>query len=39
MSVFQPTLLQFLEELTRNNNRPWFQENKARRTAIPRIIP
>lgn len=27
---FQITLFQFLEELGVNNNRPWFQENKAR---------
>jgi uncharacterized protein (TIGR02453 family) len=27
---FEPTLFQFLEELTDNNNRPWFQENKGR---------
>ena len=27
---FEPTLFQFLEELTDNNNRPWFQKNKLR---------
>jgi len=27
---FQPTLFQFLEDLTQNNNRAWFQENKQR---------
>lgn len=27
---FEPTLFQFLEDLTDNNNRPWFQENKQR---------
>ena len=27
---FEPTLFQFLEDLTDNNNRPWFQENKHR---------
>jgi uncharacterized protein (TIGR02453 family) len=27
---FDPTLFQFLEELSNNNNRPWFQENKSR---------
>lgn len=27
---FEPTLFQFLEELTDNNHRPWFQENKHR---------
>ena len=27
---FEPTIFQFLEELTDNNNRPWFQENKGR---------
>lgn len=27
---FEPTIFQFLEELTDNNNRPWFQENKRR---------
>jgi uncharacterized protein (TIGR02453 family) len=27
---FQPTIFQFLEDLAENNNRPWFQENKAR---------
>jgi uncharacterized protein (TIGR02453 family) len=27
---FEPTILQFLEELTDNNNRPWFEENKRR---------
>jgi len=26
----EPTLLQFLEELRDNNNRPWFQANKGR---------
>jgi uncharacterized protein (TIGR02453 family) len=26
----EPTLLQFLEELKDNNNRPWFQANKGR---------
>ena len=28
--TFQPALLQFLEELTHNNNRAWFQGNKPR---------
>ncbi len=27
---FEPTIFQFLEELSSNNNRPWFQENKPR---------
>lgn len=27
---FEPALFQFLEDLTDNNNRPWFQENKNR---------
>jgi len=27
---FEPTILQFLEELADNNNRPWFQDNKWR---------
>ena len=27
---FEPTLIQFLEELMENNNRSWFQENKRR---------
>jgi uncharacterized protein (TIGR02453 family) len=27
---FQPTLLEFLEQLADNNNRPWFDENKRR---------
>ena len=27
---FEPTIFQFLEELSGNNNRPWFQENKRR---------
>ena len=27
---FKPTLFQFLEDLTDNNNRPWFQQNKNR---------
>lgn len=27
---FEPTILQFLEELADHNNRPWFQENKWR---------
>jgi len=27
---FQPAILQFLEELADNNNRPWFQANKSR---------
>ena len=27
---FEPTLFQFLEDLTDNTNRPWFQENKHR---------
>jgi uncharacterized protein (TIGR02453 family) len=27
---FEPETLQFLEELSTNNNRPWFKENKAR---------
>jgi uncharacterized protein (TIGR02453 family) len=27
---FDPTLFQFLDELTDHNNRPWFQENKGR---------
>jgi uncharacterized protein (TIGR02453 family) len=27
---FQPTLIEFLEELADNNNRPWFQVNKCR---------
>ena len=26
---FQPALFEFLERLADNNNRPWFQENKA----------
>lgn len=26
---FQPALFQFLKKLAANNNRPWFQENKA----------
>jgi uncharacterized protein (TIGR02453 family) len=29
-SGFEPTIIQFLEELAENNNRPWFQENKRR---------
>lgn len=28
--IFKPELLQFLEELTHNNNRAWFHENKWR---------
>jgi uncharacterized protein (TIGR02453 family) len=28
--AFEPTLFQFLEELVDHNNRPWFQEHKAR---------
>ena len=27
---FEPSLLQFLEELRHNNHRPWFQANKGR---------
>jgi len=27
---FRPTLIEFLEELAANNNRPWFQANKGR---------
>ena len=27
---FEPSLFAFLEELSRNNNRAWFQENKTR---------
>jgi len=27
---FRPTLLEFLEQLADNNNRPWFQANKGR---------
>ena len=27
---FEPTIFQFLEELSDNNNRPWFLENKPR---------
>lgn len=27
---FQPSLFRFLKQLSRNNNRPWFQENKLR---------
>ena len=27
---FEPTILQFLEDLEDNNNRTWFQENKSR---------
>jgi uncharacterized protein (TIGR02453 family) len=27
---FEPAIFQFLEELTDNNNRPWFQANKSR---------
>mgnify|MGYP002622986137 CR=1 FL=1 len=27
---FQPSLMFFLDELSRNNTRPWFQENKHR---------
>ena len=27
---FRPTLIEFLEELADNNNRPWFQANKGR---------
>jgi len=27
---FDPALFRFLEELTDNNNRPWFQQNKPR---------
>lgn len=27
---FEPTLFQFLKQLARNNNRPWFLENKGR---------
>lgn len=27
---FEMTIFQFLEELSKNNNRPWFQENKLR---------
>ena len=27
---FSPDLLNFLEELAKNNNREWFQENKTR---------
>ncbi len=30
LSGFEPTLIQFLDELTVNNNRPWFWENKDR---------
>lgn len=26
---FEPTILEFLEQLSRNNNRPWFQENRG----------
>ena len=29
MSSISPTLFTFLRELKENNNRPWFQENKA----------
>lgn len=28
--AFEPALFQFLGELSDNNNRPWFQANKAR---------
>ena len=27
---FEPSLFKFLKELARNNNRPWFLENKHR---------
>ena len=27
---FEPTLFQFLKQLAKNNNRPWFLENKPR---------
>ncbi len=27
---FEPSLIQFLKQLSRNNNREWFQENKSR---------
>ena len=27
---FEPSLFRFLKQLSRNNNRPWFQKNKAR---------
>ena len=27
---FEPTIFEFLEQLTDNNNRPWFQANKER---------
>ena len=27
---FEPTLFQFLKQLAKNNNRPWFLENKGR---------
>ena len=27
---FDPSLFRFLKQLARNNNRAWFQENKAR---------
>ena len=27
---FRPTLIEFLEQLAANNNRPWFQANKGR---------
>lgn len=27
---FEPTILEFLEQLARNNNRPWFQANRER---------
>jgi uncharacterized protein (TIGR02453 family) len=30
---FEPTIFQFLEQLDDNNNRPWFQKNKARYVA------
>ena len=29
-SGFKPSLLEFLGELEKNNNRPWFKKNKAR---------
>ena len=33
---FRPDLIEFLEELGANNNRDWFNENKARYEALVR---
>src|SRR5262245_16529190 len=29
-AYFKPALFKFLKDLAKNNNRPWFEENKAR---------